>query len=106
MPFSFYTDRPWKVTSAEPGSKCPQGTRVEFRGAPEEVKIYSDGKIVYEVGKYIDSVNMIVSQGNYEIHALPLILPWATIQFVPDRSARSTDGSWTADDNIPGPGDS
>jgi len=105
MPFSFYTDRPWKITSAEPGSKCPQGTGVAFGGTPEKVTITrSDGKTPYPEGKYLERVNMIVSRGNYEIHVLPLILPWATIQFVSDGPAESTDGSWTADDNIPGPG--
>jgi len=106
MPFSSYTGRPWKVIEAAPDSKCQPGTLVWFAGTPEKVIIQCDGETPYLDGVYIDLFNTIERANGYAIHMIPALPLRQVISFTPKGSSDLTGGSWTADDNIPGPGDS
>jgi hypothetical protein len=106
MPFSSYTGRPWKVIDAAPDSKCLPGTLVWFSGTPDKVIIQCDGETPYQEGVYIDRLNTIERADGYAIYMIPALPIGQIISFNPKGSVDSAGGSWTADDNVPGSGDS
>jgi hypothetical protein len=106
MSYSSYKDPTWKVTSADPDSRCQPGDQIKFEGPTDKVIISCNGKAHYLPGVYKDEINAIERSNHYVIHMTPPIVvppapPFQTLIFTPTDSSRTSGGSWTADDSIP-----
>jgi hypothetical protein len=103
MSYSSYKDPTWKVTSADPDSRCQPGDQIKFEGPADKVIISCNGKAHYLPGVYKDEINAIERSKDYVIlmMEIPTFPPFQIISFTPKDPSRSSGGSWTADDSIP-----
>ena|SRR5436305_4907708 len=101
MPFNDFTDRDWKVCKSDAPDRCQKDEIVSISGTEKNVKIECGQKHAYGEGKYFEKPERIERKDDYKIEIVAR-QPKHKIQATFGGLAG---GSWTAEDNTPGPGD-
>jgi hypothetical protein len=102
MPFKDFTERPWKVYHSNVPERCQKDEIVSISGTERNVKVECDHKHAYGAGEYFEEEpERIERKGEYTIKIVarnPKHRITATFSDL-------VGGSWTAEDNTPGPGE-
>jgi hypothetical protein len=102
MPFEDFTERPWKVLVSNVPERCQKDETIFISGTKENVKVQCTEKHAYGAGEYFEQEpEKIERKDEYTIKIVarqPKLRITATFWGL-------AGGSWTAEDNTPGPGD-
>jgi pantothenate kinase len=102
MPFEDFTKRPWKVRESDVPERCQVEEIVSITGTKENVKVECSEKHAYGPGEYFEQEpERIERKGEYTIK----IVARQPRHRITATFSDLVGGSWTAEDNTPGPGD-